>query len=81
LELHEAQVPVRTVGRALLCCQEALTESLAAENSRKRRACLTRVGDHTGLGLWFVDPDGMRGEVALIVDPSLSKIHEPRPIN
>jgi catechol 2,3-dioxygenase-like lactoylglutathione lyase family enzyme len=31
--------------------------------------------------LWFVDPDGMRGEVALIVDPSLSKIHDPRPIN
>jgi catechol 2,3-dioxygenase-like lactoylglutathione lyase family enzyme len=31
--------------------------------------------------MWFVDPDGMRGEVALIVDPALSAIHEPRPIN
>jgi catechol 2,3-dioxygenase-like lactoylglutathione lyase family enzyme len=31
--------------------------------------------------IWFVDPDGMRGEVALIVDPALGNIHEPRPIN
>jgi catechol 2,3-dioxygenase-like lactoylglutathione lyase family enzyme len=29
--------------------------------------------------VWFVDPDGMRGEVALIVDPALKDIHEPRP--
>jgi catechol 2,3-dioxygenase-like lactoylglutathione lyase family enzyme len=31
--------------------------------------------------IWFVDPDGMRGEVALIVDPAFRSIHEPRPIN
>jgi catechol 2,3-dioxygenase-like lactoylglutathione lyase family enzyme len=30
--------------------------------------------------LWFQDPDGMRGEVALIVDPTLCGIHEPRPL-
>ena len=30
--------------------------------------------------LWFVDPDGMRGEVALIVDETLQGIHEPRPL-
>jgi catechol 2,3-dioxygenase-like lactoylglutathione lyase family enzyme len=30
--------------------------------------------------LWFVDPDGMRGEIALIVDEALQGIHEPRPL-
>lgn len=30
--------------------------------------------------LWFLDPDGMRGEVTLIVDESLRGIHEPRPL-
>jgi catechol 2,3-dioxygenase-like lactoylglutathione lyase family enzyme len=29
--------------------------------------------------IWFEDPDGMRGELTLIVDPSLKGIHEPRP--
>jgi len=28
--------------------------------------------------LWFIDPDGMRGEVALVVDATLQGIHEPR---
>lgn len=30
--------------------------------------------------LWFTDPDGMRGEVSLIVDPTLSGFHAPRPV-
>jgi len=30
--------------------------------------------------LWFEDPDGMRGELTLVVDPSLEGIHEPRPL-
>jgi catechol 2,3-dioxygenase-like lactoylglutathione lyase family enzyme len=30
--------------------------------------------------LWFEDPDGMRGELTLIVDPELGGIHEPRPL-
>lgn len=30
--------------------------------------------------LSFEDPDDMRGEVTLIVDPALSRIHEPRRI-
>jgi catechol 2,3-dioxygenase-like lactoylglutathione lyase family enzyme len=30
--------------------------------------------------LWFTDPDGMRGELALIVDPELREFHAPRPI-
>lgn len=29
--------------------------------------------------LWFSDPDGMRGELVLIVDPALGGIHAPRP--
>jgi len=31
--------------------------------------------------LWFQDPDGMRGEVTLIVNPSLKGIHRPRPVS
>jgi catechol 2,3-dioxygenase-like lactoylglutathione lyase family enzyme len=30
--------------------------------------------------LWFQDPDGMRGEVCLIVDPLLSSFHAPVPL-
>jgi len=30
--------------------------------------------------LWFTDPDGMRGEIALIVDPALGAFHAPRPL-
>jgi catechol 2,3-dioxygenase-like lactoylglutathione lyase family enzyme len=30
--------------------------------------------------LWFTDPDGMRGELTLIVDPELHGIHAPTPL-
>jgi catechol 2,3-dioxygenase-like lactoylglutathione lyase family enzyme len=30
--------------------------------------------------IWFHDPDGMRGEVVLIVDGRLDGIHAPRPL-
>jgi catechol 2,3-dioxygenase-like lactoylglutathione lyase family enzyme len=30
--------------------------------------------------LWFTDPDGMRGELALIVDPDLRAFRAPKPI-
>ena len=30
--------------------------------------------------LWFTDPDGMRGELTLIVDPQLKGIHAPTPL-
>ena len=29
--------------------------------------------------LWFTDPDGMRGELSLVVDPELRVFHAPRP--
>jgi catechol 2,3-dioxygenase-like lactoylglutathione lyase family enzyme len=31
--------------------------------------------------LWFRDPDGMRGELCLIVDPKLRVFHAPQPLN
>lgn len=30
--------------------------------------------------LWFRDPDGMQGEVCLVVDPELRGFHAPRPL-
>jgi hypothetical protein len=30
--------------------------------------------------LWFTDPDGMKGELCLIVDPELRTFHAPRPL-
>jgi catechol 2,3-dioxygenase-like lactoylglutathione lyase family enzyme len=30
--------------------------------------------------LWFRDPDGMSGELCLIVDPELQAFHAPRPL-
>jgi len=30
--------------------------------------------------LWFRDPDGMHGEVCLVVDPELRGFHAPRPL-
>ena len=31
--------------------------------------------------LWFRDPDGMRGELSLIVDADLREFHAPRPLD
>jgi catechol 2,3-dioxygenase-like lactoylglutathione lyase family enzyme len=30
--------------------------------------------------VWFTDPDGMRGELVVIVDQALAGIHAPRPL-
>jgi len=30
--------------------------------------------------IWFNDPDGMRGELTLITDPTLREFHAPRPV-
>ena len=30
--------------------------------------------------VWFEDPDGMRGELTVILDPELQGIHAPRPL-
>ena len=31
--------------------------------------------------LWFTDPDGMRSELTVIVDPELQGIHPPQPLS
>ena len=64
----------------------AAASSDAFEQARRR---LREIGASDGaveeLGpfhsLWFKDPDGMRGELTLILDPDLRGIHEPRPLS
>ena len=47
----------------------------------ERGACEGGIDDLGAFhSLWFVDPDGMRGELTVIVDPDLQGIHEPRPL-
>jgi catechol 2,3-dioxygenase-like lactoylglutathione lyase family enzyme len=65
----------------------ALTASSAAafgELRERLMACSASNGAVDDLGafhtLAFEDPDGMRGELTLIVDPELVEIHEPRPL-
>jgi hypothetical protein len=46
-----------------------------------RGACDGAVDDLGAFhSVWFEDPDGMRGELAVIVDLELRGIHEPRPL-
>jgi catechol 2,3-dioxygenase-like lactoylglutathione lyase family enzyme len=46
-----------------------------------RGACDGTVDDLGAFhSVWFQDPDGMRGELAVIVDTRLHGIHEPRPL-
>jgi len=60
--------------------------SRAAFDTARQRlmACGASNGVVEDLGafhaLWFTDPDGMRGELALIIDPALSTFHAPRPL-
>lgn len=92
--LHPAEVPGNAHGAALpatferghldhLALTAASPESFAALRERLR-ACGASDGTVDDLGafhsLWFEDPDGMRGEVTVIVDPTLAGIHEPRPL-
>lgn len=45
----------------------------------ERGACEGAVDDLGAFhALWFEDPDGMRIELTVIVDPHLEEIHEPR---
>jgi catechol 2,3-dioxygenase-like lactoylglutathione lyase family enzyme len=65
----------------------ALTaESQDSFNEMRRRLLSGGVnhGDVEDLGafhaFWFTDPDGMRVEIALIVDPALAAFHAPIPV-
>jgi len=52
------------------------------------RARLVAAGASSGVvedlgamhAIWFTDPDGMKGEVCLIVDPELRAFHAPEPL-
>lgn len=58
------------------------------EAFEKLRTRLTERGHSSGVvedlgafrAVWFNDPDGMRGELTLITDPSLREFHAPRPV-
>jgi catechol 2,3-dioxygenase-like lactoylglutathione lyase family enzyme len=59
----------------------ASAEAFEALRSRlvERGACDGAVDDLGAFhALWFEDPDGMRVELTVIVDPDLEGIHEPR---
>jgi catechol 2,3-dioxygenase-like lactoylglutathione lyase family enzyme len=65
----------------------ALTAASAGDFETVRRRLVDR-GASSGavddLGpfhsVWFEDPDGMRGELVVIVDPELAGIHAPTPL-
>ena len=62
------------------------TSSAAFETIRSRlieREASTGVIEDLGAfhAVWFQDPDGMKGELCLIVDPDLREFHAPRPIS
>jgi catechol 2,3-dioxygenase-like lactoylglutathione lyase family enzyme len=92
--LHPVEVPGNAHGTAVPAMFErghldhvALTAASPAAFAAVRDRVVARgAGDGTveDLGafhsLWFEDPDGMRGELTVIVDPDLRGIHEPRPL-
>jgi catechol 2,3-dioxygenase-like lactoylglutathione lyase family enzyme len=92
--LHPAQVDGSAHGAALPAMFDrghldhvALTAASQESFGALRERVVARsaaVGDIEDLGafhsFWFEDPDGMRAEVTVIVDPELRGIHEPRPL-
>jgi catechol 2,3-dioxygenase-like lactoylglutathione lyase family enzyme len=92
--LHPAQVTGNGHGRASAAMFERghldhlALSAVSAEGFETLRGRLVDRGACTGavedLGafhsLWFDDPDGMRVELTVITDHSLTGIHEPRPL-
>jgi catechol 2,3-dioxygenase-like lactoylglutathione lyase family enzyme len=92
--LHPAQVDGNPHGTAIpamfdrghldhLAVTAASPEAFAAIRARLRdRGLHDGTVDDLGAfhSVWFEDPDGMRVEVILVVDPDLRGIHEPRPL-
>jgi catechol 2,3-dioxygenase-like lactoylglutathione lyase family enzyme len=92
--LHPVEVPGNAHGAAVPTAFDrghldhlALTAASPSAFAAVRDRLVARgAGDGTveDLGafhsLWFEDPDGMRGEVTVIVDPALRGIHAPRPL-
>ena len=92
--LHPVEVPENTHGAAIpeMLARGHLDHLALTVPSRAAfdlvRERLVAAGASSGavesLGafhsFWFSDPDGMRGEASLIVDPMLSHFHAPVPI-
>jgi catechol 2,3-dioxygenase-like lactoylglutathione lyase family enzyme len=92
--LHPAEVPGNAHGDALpqmfdrghldhLAVTAASTDAFETLRARlvERGASDGTVEDLGAFhSLWFEDPDGMWGELTLVVVPSLEGIHEPRPL-
>lgn len=90
--LHPVEVPGSTHGAALGTMFErghldhmalsARSQSAFDELRARLIACGASDGVVESLGafqaLWFTDPDGMRMEITLIVDPALGHFHAPR---
>lgn len=61
----------------------ASTDTFAVARQRLiDRGAATGAVDDLGAfhSVWFEDPDGMRGELVVIVDPELGGIHAPTPL-
>ena len=92
--LHPAEIPGNSHGAAIPAmfarghidhiALTAASRSAFATIRQRLVECGACNGAVEDLGafhaIWFEDPDGMRGEVAVIVDPLLAGIHEPRPL-
>lgn len=92
--LHPVEIPGNEHAPAIsrMFCRGHLDHiALAARSSESFEALRARLvaagasdGSVEDLGafhsLWFQDPDGMRGELTLLVDRSLELIHAPRPL-
>lgn len=82
---HATAIP-RMFGRGHLDHLALTAASSAAFDELRRRLmqCGASNGAVDDLGafrtLSFEDPDGMRGELTLIIDPGLTDIHDPRPL-
>jgi catechol 2,3-dioxygenase-like lactoylglutathione lyase family enzyme len=92
--LHPAEIPGNEHAAAIskMFCRGHLDHiALTARSSASFEALRARLvdagasdGKVEDLGafhsLWFQDPDGMRGELTLLVDHTLQGIHAPRPL-
>jgi catechol 2,3-dioxygenase-like lactoylglutathione lyase family enzyme len=92
--LHPVEVNGNAHGQALpdMFARGHLDHIALASPSRaafeKVRTRLMERGHSSGVvedlgafqAVWFNDPDGMRGELTMITDPTLREFHAPRPV-
>jgi len=92
--IHPAEVPGNSHAEALpamfdrghldhIALVAGSTEAFASARDRLiERGATDGAVDDLGAfhSLWFTDPDGMRTELVVIVDPALQGIHAPRPL-